>query len=157
MKNAAIFFLLGLIVGAIVYRQYERNEARAATVAAVPAPADDPAPQPAPNDSLDQKLKDWKLTPEDIKSDLAKTGQVVREKSEAVASRIDDARVVAVIKAKYVLDSDLSALAINVASDHGAVTLTGTVKTPELVGRATALALETHGVHKVVARLTVAG
>jgi len=157
MKTAAIFFLLGLIVGAIGYRQYERNEAQPTTVAAAPAPAEEPSAQAAPNESLDQKLKDWKLTPEDIKSDLAKTGQVVREKTAAVASRIDDARVVAVIKAKYVLDADLSALAIDVACDHGAVTLTGTVKTPGLVGRATALALDTHGVHKVVARLTVAG
>ena len=157
MKTAAIFFLLGLIVGAIGYRQYERTETGPTPGAAVPAPADDPSPQVAPHESLDQKLRDWRLTPEDIKSDLAKTGQVVREKSAAVASRIDDARVVTVIKAKYVLDTDLSALAIDVACDHGAVTLTGTVKTPELVGRATALALDTHGVHKVVARLTVSG
>ena len=157
MKNAAIFFLLGLIVGAIGYRQYQRSESGPTPVAAAPAPADGPSPQAAPHESLDQKLKDWKLTPEDIKSDLAKTGQVVRERSAAVASKIDDARVVTVIKAKYVLDADLSALAIEVASDHGAVTLTGSVKTPELVGRATALALDTHGVHKVVARLTVSG
>ncbi|HTT57810.1 MAG TPA: BON domain-containing protein [Opitutaceae bacterium] len=157
MKNAAIFFLLGLIVGAIGYRQYRRIESGPTTAAAAPALADDRSPQPEPNESLDQKLKDWRLTPGDIKNDLAITGQVVREKSAAVASKIDDARVVAVVKAKYVLDADLSALAIEVASDHGAVTLTGTVKTPELVGRATALALDTHGVHKVVARLTVSG
>jgi hyperosmotically inducible periplasmic protein len=156
MKNAAIFLLIGFIAGILAYRQYERKSPPPPAVAAsAPASADDSPAASAPSKSLDQRLKDWKLTPEDIKDDLAKTGQVVREKSVAVASRIDDARVVAVIKAKYVLDSTLSALAINVACQDGVVTLTGTVKSPDLIGRATALALDTHGVHKVVARLSV--
>jgi osmotically-inducible protein OsmY len=69
--------------------------------------------------------------------------------------KISDVRILAVIKAKYVLDRDLSARDIAVDVSDGAVTLTGTVPSPEFVGRATALALETDGARSVTARLTV--
>ncbi|MFA5056755.1 MAG: BON domain-containing protein, partial [Opitutaceae bacterium] len=106
-------------------------------------------------DSLDRKLREWKLTPEDIKQDLVQTGKVIRAKTTAVGERIDDARIIAVVKAKYVLDSDLSALAISVDCRDGDITLSGVVKSPALIGRAIALALETRGVRNVTSSLTV--
>jgi len=148
------------MAGAFALHFYQRSESRRKpSIAAVPATVEHQAQTTAVRvqDSLAQRLQEWKLTPADIKRDLAKTGEVVRSKTAEVGEHLDDARVVTVIKAKYVLDSDLSALAINVDCHDGEVTLTGTVKSADLIGRAVGLALETHGVANVVSRLAVAG
>jgi hypothetical protein len=109
--------------------------------------------------AVSDKLTEWKLTPSDIKADLEKTGRVVRDKTvaagEKVGGVVDNARIVTVINAKYVADSDLSALKINVDADNGMVTLNGTVKSAALIGRAIELALDTDGVHQVVSLLKV--
>jgi osmotically-inducible protein OsmY len=105
------------------------------------------------------KLTDWKLTPADIKADLEKTGRVVRDKTlaagEMAGGAVDNARIVTVIKAKYAEDSDLSAWKIGIAADNGVVTLNGSVKSADLIGRAIELALDTKGVRQVVSLLKV--
>ena len=161
-------FLLGAIAGGFalyVYQQPEPLSAKAAdTGAALSAKARSAAEDVGAKtrdtagrvkDSVSEKLVEWHLTSDDIKADLAKTGQVVRSKTAEAGDRIGDARIVTVVKAKYVLDRDLSALDINIGCTDGAVVLNGTVATPDLVGRATALALETDGVHLVTSRLKV--
>ncbi len=158
MKSALIFFLIGAIAGAVALHLYQN---RAPDGPASPAPAADSALARARDtagsvqDSISNRLQEWKLTPADIKGDLARTGQVVRAKTQAVGARIDDARIVTVIKAKYVLDSSLSARAISVECHDGEVTLSGTAGTADLVGRAVALALDTNGVRNVVSHLSV--
>ena len=111
-------------------------------------------------DAIAGKLADWKLTPSDIKADFEKGGRVVRSKAAeagaATGTMIDNAKVVTVINAKLVGDSELSALKINVDADQGVVTLKGTVKSPALIGRAIAIALDTDDVTQVVSLLTVA-
>ena len=111
-------------------------------------------------DAVSDKLTEWKLTPADLKEDLAKGGRIVRSKTASATAKagaiFDNAKVVTVINAKLVGDSKLSALKINVDADQGVVTLKGTVKSPELIGRAIALALDTDGVTQVVSLLTVA-
>ncbi len=155
MKSAVFFLVIGAIIGAYVMHVYEqRDAANTHPSVAAPAAATRSAATDA-KDSLSQKLAEWKLTPDDIKQDLARTGEVVRSKAAGLREGIADARVVAVIKAKYLLDSQLSALAIDVDCHGGEVTLKGSVQSPELIGRAIALALETSGVHNVVSRLTV--
>lgn len=110
-------------------------------------------------DTVSAKLTEWHLTGADIKADLQKGGQVVRTKSAAAGEKIatvaDNARIVALIKTKYVADSDLSALKINVDANAGAVTLTGTVASADLIGRAIVLALDTQGVTQVTSLLTI--
>lgn len=110
-------------------------------------------------DAIADKLVEWKLTPSDIKDDLAKSGRVVRDKTlaagEKVGGALDNARIVTVINGKYVADSDLSALKINVDASEGVVTLKGTAASAELIGRAIALALHTNGVTQVVSLLTI--
>ncbi len=105
------------------------------------------------------KFTEWKLTPSDIKADLQKGGRVVRDKTvaagEKVGGAVDNARIVTVINAKYVADSDLSAWKINVDADSGVVTLNGTVKSEDFIGKAIVLALDTDGVHQVVSLLKV--
>lgn len=110
-------------------------------------------------DAVGAKLTEWKLTPSDIKADLAKGGRIVRSKAATAGANagamFDNAKVVTVINAKLVGDSQLSALKINVDADKGVVTLKGTVKSPELIGRAIVLALDTDTVTQVVSLLTV--
>ena len=60
-----------------------------------------------------------------------------------------------VINGKLLATSDLSAFKINVDADKGVVTLKGTVKSVDLIGRAIELALDTDGVTQVVSLLTV--
>lgn len=109
--------------------------------------------------AISDKIVEWKLTPSDIKADLEKGGRVVRTKTvaagEKVGTVVDNARIVTVINAKYVADSDLSALKIDVDADAGTVTLKGTAKSPEFIGKAVALALDTDGVNQVISLLTV--
>ncbi len=109
--------------------------------------------------AIGDKLTEWKLTPSDLKADLQKGGRIVREKAATGAARtgeaFDNAKVVTVINAKLVGDSQLSALKINVDATNGVVTLKGTVKSIDLIGRAMALALDTDGVTQVVSLLTV--
>ncbi|MFH1498460.1 MAG: BON domain-containing protein [Verrucomicrobiota bacterium] len=110
-------------------------------------------------DAISAKLNEWNLTPSDIKDDLAKSGRVVRDKTlaagETVGGALDNARLVTVINGKYVADSDLSALKIDVDASEGVVTLKGTATSADLIGRAVALALHTDGVSQVISLLTI--
>lgn len=161
MKTLLIAFLPGVIAGAIAVNLLPRRERRTDSHEALPRPAASfsianlQETARSMRDSVADKLEAWKLTPENIKEDLARTGEVVRSKAFAAGERIANARVTAVVKAKYVLDADLSAIDIGVDCRDGEVTLTGTVASPTLIGRAIALALETNGVHHVVSRLAL--
>ena len=110
-------------------------------------------------DAVVDKLVEWKLTPADLKADLEKSGRVVRTKSVAVGEKVettfDNARIVTLVNTKLVTDRDLSALKINVDADKGVVTLNGTVKSVDLIGRAIVLSLDTEGVTEVVSLLKV--
>ena len=107
-------------------------------------------------DAYEEKIREWRLTPEDIRRDLAKTGEVVRTQARAVGGTISDARIVTIVKAKYILDRDLSSCETHVSADHGRVALSGSVGSPDLIGRAVALALDTDGVTDVSSKLAVA-
>ena len=136
--KAIFFFLLGAVAGAYAMYVHEGRESEA-------------------KDSVSARLRDWKLDPDDVRADLGKTGEVVRARARAAGEQINDLRIVATIKAKYVLDRELSATDIHVQSRNGQVALNGTVPAPELVGKATALALDTEGVSNVTARISVRG
>ncbi|QYM78051.1 BON domain-containing protein [Horticoccus luteus] len=110
-------------------------------------------------DAIQDKLQDWHLTGDDIKADLRKSGEVVRSKSSAAAastsSAFDTARITSTINAKYATDSGLSMWKIDVDTNKDVVTLTGSVDSPEQIGRAIAIALNTDGVRQVVSKLVV--
>ena len=72
---------------------------------------------------------------------------------EAASDAALDTRATAVIKTKLAADPDFSALSISVATTGGRVTRSGTVASPELIGKATALALETEGVREVLSTI----
>jgi osmotically-inducible protein OsmY len=167
MKTALIFLLLGGILGAFALNLYNHRESQPQAADATQA-AEKPSPDNPSladkardtasdvRDAINEKLTEWHLTPDDIKNDLAKTGQIVRTKAQAVGGKITDTRIVTVIKAKYVMDHDLSAIDISVDSQDGEVALGGTVASPELIGKAVVLALDTDGVRGVTSKITVA-
>ena len=101
------------------------------------------------------KAEEWKLTPDIIKEELGKTGHIIRSRAVAMGERMEDARIVAVIKGKYVVEKNLSAFDISVECRDGAVKLTGSVTSPAQIGQAVALALQTNGVHNVISDLSV--
>jgi osmotically-inducible protein OsmY len=113
----------------------------------------------AARDLIQEKLKMLDLRSEDIKDDLARSGQVVRRKArevgQAIADSTADARTTAAIKTKLVGSRDLSAMSISVNTTSGVVTLAGSVSSPEDIGKAVLLAMETDGVREVISSLQV--
>lgn len=167
MKTFVIGILLGVIigVGAVWYftagkatPEAQQAEERAASKAE--------QAQESASDALEQasqafqaKLEAWELQPEDIEKDLKEQGKVIRRKAREAGENLMDtateAKITASIKTKLAADAELSVFDISVSTDDGQVTLSGTVDSPELVGRATALALETEGVQEVVSTLQI--
>jgi len=140
MKRSVLLLFFVALIGVIVWRYYQPVE-------------DSSSGQRV--DAAVAKTEDRKLTPENIKEELKKTGRVVRSKARVVGEHIGDARIIAVIKGKYVMDKNLSVLAISVACRDGHVTLTGSATSAELIGRAIDLALQTSGVQNVESLLVV--
>lgn len=109
--------------------------------------------------ALDEKLHSWKLDREHITNELARTGRVIRDKADQAGKALSDAtadgRVTAAIKAKLVKDPDLSAWDIHVSTTDGVVTLSGSVSSPDFIGKAMELALDTDGARQVISTLQV--
>lgn len=153
MKNTLLFLLTGIILGASAYHFHLRPRPVAAPAATLTerarlATAETEA-------AVSTVLADWKLNPADLRNDLARTGAVVRQKSPADRERVSDARIVAIIKGKYIVDEDLAAAAIKIESTEGRVTLAGGVASHEALSTALRLALETEGVREVKAQVAV--
>jgi uncharacterized membrane-anchored protein YhcB (DUF1043 family) len=110
-------------------------------------------------DAIQEKLKVLDLRTNDIKDELARTGQVVRRKAheagQVIADATADARITAAIKGKLLAHRDLSALSISVNTTAGIVTLSGTVSSTEDISKAMLLAMETDGVREVISTLQV--
>ncbi|MBM3858744.1 MAG: BON domain-containing protein [Verrucomicrobia bacterium] len=110
-------------------------------------------------ETVDAKLTAWHLTTPEIKTELARTGKVMRRSAldwgERAAHVASDAAVTARIKAKLAADGSLSALSISVNTTDGRVTLAGAVTDHAHISKAMSLALETEGVRDVTSTLQV--
>ena len=110
-------------------------------------------------DVVEGKLHVLDLRTNDIKEDLARSGQVVRRKArqagQAIADATADARITAAIKTKLLANKDLSSLAISVNTTSGIVTLSGSVPSTEQIAKAMLVAMETDGVQEVISTLQV--
>lgn len=96
-----------------------------------------------------------------LRDELNRTGRVIREKAEEAGEAIGDVAsntaTTAAVKTKFLQDPKISALAIDVDSNDGVVTLSGKVSSYEEIERALDLAMETDGVRKVISALQVDG
>ena len=157
--------VLGIILGAIGFwfvqkKAAEHPEAQARyeqSASLLRSNAEDAAHNLS--DAMRAKLDTLDLRADQIKDELAKDGQIFRRKAEDIgdqaANAASDARAVTEIKAKYAKDPNLSAWDISVSCHQGHVKLSGTVSSPEDIGRAVALALEADGVRDATSNLTV--
>ena len=85
----------------------------------------------------------------------ADIGEKVAAGADAAERVLENGRLTAKIQSKLALDDSVRAAAINVDTNGGVVTLSGTVGSAAERGRAVRLARETDGVTSVVDRLTV--
>ncbi len=122
-----IIFLLGIVIGVLGLRYYERSH--------------------------------WSGRADDFAGHTREKATDLKDKvvdeAKVVGAEADDVRIVGVIKGKYLLDKDLSSLAITVSCHNGKVVLTGSAESRELIARAADLARNTDGVHSVNNQLTV--
>jgi hyperosmotically inducible periplasmic protein len=157
--------LVGIILGAVGYwfiqekaRQHPETEQRYEDSAAKAGAAASDAAHNL-SDAFKAKLHTLDLRGDQIKDEMARTGKIVRHKTQEIAGQVADAtadaRIVTEIKAKYAADSDLSVWSISVSCHEGNVALSGTVPTPDGVGKAVALALEVNGVVDVTSTLEI--
>lgn len=148
--------VVGILIGAAAIWYYNTTQGKANITAAGEQIG---SAAKSATETVQKKLHALNLRPEDIKEDLAKTGQVIRRTAksagQAIADGTADARVTATIKAKLVASKDLSALSISVNTTAGVVTLSGTVPTTEAISKAMLLAMETDGVREVISTLQV--
>ena len=150
----ALILGLALGAGAVWYFECGRNSPRmqAATNEVESAAK-------SAGDAIQDKLRVLDLRPQDVKDELARTGQVVRRKAkeagQVIADATADARITASIKGKLVASRDLSALSISVNTTGGVVTLSGTVPSTDAISKAMLLAMETDGVKEVISTLQV--
>ena len=149
-------FLVGVIAGAAGFWYLGTSQGRSraqATSAQIETAAK------SAHDALDERLRDLRLNPREVKEELARTGQVVRRKAQqagqTLADATADARLTAAIKAKILVNRDLLSHDISVNTTGGIVILSGTVGSPQDVGKAMLLAMETDGVREVVSKLQV--
>jgi hyperosmotically inducible periplasmic protein len=157
--------VLGIIFGALGYwyiqkKAAEHPEAQQRYEQAASQTASN-ASETAHNigDALRAKLDTLDLNTGQIKDELSKSGQVVRRKAQdigdAAADAASDARAITEIKAKYAEDSSLSVWKISVSCSQGHVKLSGTVSSPDDIGKAVALALDADGVRDVTSTIQV--
>jgi hyperosmotically inducible periplasmic protein len=148
--------LVGVLIGAAAVWVYTTKEGR--SQARSTGEQIETAAKSA-RDTVQDKLKVLDLRSDDIKDELARTGQVIRRKAkeagQAVADATADARITAAIKGKMIANRDLSALNISVNTTAGIVTLSGTVSSSEDISKAMLVAMETDGVREVVSTLQV--
>lgn len=113
----------------------------------------------AARDSVQERLRAWDLRPEDVKEDLAKTGEVIRDRArqagQAIADSTADARITTAIKTKLLTNKDTSALNVSVNTTGGVVTLSGPVNSTEEISKAMVLAMDTEGVRRVISTMQV--
>lgn len=148
--------IIGIVIGiaAVWYFQHNKNNSQFHS-------AGQEIKSTAQNagNTLDQKLQSWHLDRDSITNELDRTGRVIRNKASQAGKVIKDAtadaRVTAAIKAKLVKDPDLSAWDVHVSTTDGVVTLSGKVSSPELVGKAMELALDTDGAQQVISTIQV--
>jgi hyperosmotically inducible periplasmic protein len=148
--------IVGLALGAAVVWYYGSEQSKSQMQSAANQVA---GAAKSAGDAIQEKLKVLDLRPQDVKDELARTGQVVRRKAkeagQAISDATVDARTTAAIKGKLLANRDLSALSISVNTTDGVVTLSGTVPSMEAVSKAMLLAIEIEGVREVISTLQV--
>jgi hyperosmotically inducible protein len=114
------------------------------------------APAATPTTGIDDDLQRKAAEAADkAKEAGGKTGEAARETADKAEDVASDATLTTKVKTKFLADTGVSGLRIDVDSKNGVVTLTGTVPTAAEKRRAIELAKNTDGVKSVTDRLKV--
>ena len=92
---------------------------------------------------------------EKTKTAAKKTGAAVEKGAKKTAEVLTDAEITTAVKTKFLADTKVSGLNINVDTEKHVVTLTGPVSSAAEKAEAIRLAKTTKGVHKVISKLTI--
>jgi hyperosmotically inducible protein len=90
-----------------------------------------------------------------IQREASEAAREAREKAGEMGDALGDAGITSKVKTKFLADTGVSGLKIDVDTNDGVVTLTGTVPTEAEKRRAMELARQTDGVKSVVDKLKV--
>ena len=143
MKKALLIFLIGVVAGAGGFWFFQQGKSRNRY-----AEAKDRITYTAWK--VGKSLKEFT---DEIKQELSRSGEIVREKTGAVGTAISGASVTAHLKGKYLLEPGLRSVSVD--TTDSVVSLGGEVRTHEDIARAMKIALETDGVTKVVSKIQV--
>jgi osmotically-inducible protein OsmY len=165
MRGFSTGLLLGIVIGAVGFwfvqkkgrehpeaqQRYEESAAQLRTSASEAAHN--------MSDALRAKLETLDLRTDQITAELSRDGKIVRRKAQDIGDQVvnaaSDARAITEIKAKFAADATLSVWSISAGCTQGHATLSGTVESPDDIGRAVAMALDTDGVRDVTSTLEV--
>jgi osmotically-inducible protein OsmY len=125
-----LILLLGILIGVLGWQYYQRTY----------------------HPTLAQRAGDAVDRTKDVATD---TKEKATLSAKELGGHIEDAGIITLIKGKYVMDKDLSALGIGVTCRNGMVNLTGSVASPDLATRAVEIARQTKGVTNVTSQLAV--
>ena len=103
-------------------------------------------------EKVEDAAHDAKVKTEDAAHDAKVATEHAAEKTGEV---ITDAAITSEVKTKFLADSDVSGLKIDVDTSNGVVTLNGTVKSKAEMDKAMAIARDSKGVKRVVSHLKV--
>lgn len=100
-----------------------------------------------------------KTTGEKVKGTTGRVAHSTKHTAKHTAKKtgtvLSDAEITSAVKTKMIADTHVHAMDINVDTDHGVVTLNGTVQSAAEKAEAMKVARRTHGVKRVVDKLTV--
>src|SRR5258706_1075848 len=117
--------IIGILIGAGVVWYYHTSDGRTRMQSA--GDQIESAGKSA-RDVIQEKLRVLDLRSNDIKDELAKTGQVIRRKSKeagkAIADATADARITAAIKGKLLTNREPSVVGISLKTTNAVVTWT---------------------------------
>lgn len=165
MRGFSTGLILGIIFGAVGFwfvqkKAHEHPEAEQRYEQSA-AQLRSSATEAAHNmsDALRAKLETLDLRTDQITDELSRNGNIFRRKAQDIGDQVvnaaSDARAAVEIKAKCAADATLSVWSISVGCTQGHVNLSGTVASPDDIGRAIAIALGTDGVRDVTSTLEV--
>jgi len=114
------------------------------------------APGATPTTGIDDKAQDKASEAKDRAGDKIDSAQKkAGDAADRAGEVMSDAAITTAVKSKFLADSDVSGLKIDVDTTNGIVTLKGTVATPAEKRRAMEIAKDTNGVKSVKDQLKV--
>ncbi|GAB6058101.1 BON domain-containing protein [Desulfonatronum parangueonense] len=165
MKRTVIYLIIGalVVVGLIwFFTADEPDPVMQPTEERTTPPGMEPGRAITAEDQAGQeyhaRMEVWQVRVEDIQDELAQDGEVVRRAPDPEDVEYDaamDEQITSDINTRIAGDPALAVFDIGVSTNEGRVHLSGTVGSPEFIGRAMALALDTPNVREVRSTIQV--